>query len=254
MNHDSRFSLAGKTALVTGGTSGIGRAAALAFAAAGARVTLTGVDGARVDAIAGDLPAGVVAVRADVRDPSDTARLACHVGELYGALDVLFLNAGVARLGPLDGPETLLDEQLAVNVRGALDTLRALAPLLRPEASVIFNTSVAHALGVAGLAAYAASKGALAGLVPSLAVELAPRGIRVNAIAPGIVSTAIQAKFGLPDEVQRAVDAKFLARIPLGRFGAADEVASLALFLASPAASYITGTEIRVDGGLSASA
>jgi len=254
MNGDSRFSLAGKTALVTGGTTGIGRAAALAFAAAGARVTLTGVDAARVEALAGELPQGLVALRADVRNPSDTARLARHVGEHYGVLDVLFLNAGVARLGPLDGSDTLLSEQLDVNVKGALDTLRALAPLLGPDASVIFNTSVAHALGLAGLAAYAASKGALAGLVPSLAVELAPRNIRVNAIAPGIVSTAIQGKFGLPDEVQRAVDAKFLARIPLGRFGAAEEVASLALFLASPAASYITGTEIRVDGGLCVSA
>lgn len=252
---NSKRNLAGKTALVTGGTTGIGRASALAFYDAGARVTLTGVDARRVEALGRELPEGVFALRADTRRAEDTERLARHVADQYGGLDVLFLNAGVAALAPLEGlSDAHYDDQMDINVKGALFTLQRLAPLLRPGASVIFNTSVANTLGVAAFSTYSASKGALAALVPSLAVELGPRQIRVNAISPGVVRTAIQGKFGLPPELQAAVDQKFLARIPLGRFGEAEEVAELALFLASPAASYINGSEIRVDGGLAISA
>lgn len=251
----SRRHLTDKTALVTGGTTGIGRASALMFHAAGARVVLTGADPDRVQRAARDLPAGLTAVAADVRRNADVEQLAEHVRSELGGLDVLFLNAGIAQLAPLDG---VTDEhytwQLDVNVKGVVFTLQRLLPLLRPGASVILNTSVANQLGVAGLSVYSASKGALAALVPALAVELAPRQIRVNAISPGVVRTAIQAKFGLPADVQSAVDEKFLARIPLGRFGEASEVAELALFLASPASSYVNGTEIRVDGGLAISA
>jgi NAD(P)-dependent dehydrogenase (short-subunit alcohol dehydrogenase family) len=252
---ESKSELAGKTAVVTGGTTGIGKASALSFHAAGARVTLTGVDDRRVDSLRRELPEGMLALKVDARVAEDAARLAEHVSQTYGGLDVLFLNAGIAQLAPLGAmDEAHYAHHMDVNVKGSLFTLQALLPLLSPGASVIFNTSVAHSLGVANFGAYSASKGALAGLVPSLAVELAARQIRVNAISPGIIATAIQGKFGLPPDVQEAVDQKFLARIPLGRFGRAEEVAELALFLASPAASYINGMEIRVDGGLAISA
>jgi len=167
----------------------------------------------------------------------------------------VFLNAGIAQLTPFDAAtEAHYAEQMDVNVKGTLFTLQRLLPLLREGASVIVNTSIAHQRGVAGLALYSATKGALAAAVRSLAVELAPRQIRVNAISPGVIRTAIQAKFGLPTEVQNAVDQKFLARIPLARFGEPEEVAQLALFLASGASSYVTGTEINIDGGLAISA
>ncbi len=251
----SRAALTGKTALVTGGTTGIGKASAFAFHAAGARVTLTGVDAHRTESLRRELPEGMCALQVDARVSADATRLAEHVRETYEGLDVLFLNAGIAQLRPLEAmDEAHYAEHMDVNVKGALFTLQKLLPLLRPGASVILNTSVAHSLGVANFGMYSASKGALAGLVPSLAVELAPRQIRVNAISPGIISTAIQGKFGLPSDIQAAVDQKFLARIPLGRFGRAEEVAAVALFLASPAASYVSGTEIRVDGGLAISA
>ena len=243
--------LIGKTALVTGGTSGIGKASALAFFGAGARVTVTGADPARVDALKRELPEGMLALRADARDPEHAERLARHVAEHYEGLDVLFLNAGIAQFAPLAAlSEAHYAEHMRINVEAALFTLKHLSPLLRPGASVIFNTSVANQLGLPAFAAYAASKGALAALIPTLAVELGPRQIRVNAISPGVVHTAIQAKFGLPPEIQAASHQKLLARIPLGRFGEAEEVAELALFLASSAASYISGNEIRVDGGL----
>lgn len=247
--------LSGKAALVTGGTSGIGRAAALLFHAAGARVTLTGAHAERTASARVELPEGMDVVQADARQPGDIERLARHLAERYGTLDVVFLNAGIAQIAPFDtAPEAHYAEQMDVNVKGALLTLQRLLPLLRPGASVIVNTSVAGQLGVAGLTVYSATKGALAAAVRSLAVELAPRQIRVNAISPGVIRTAIQAKFGLPAEVQGAVDQKFLSRIPLSRFGEPKEVAELALFLASGASSYVTGTEINVDGGLAISA
>jgi NAD(P)-dependent dehydrogenase (short-subunit alcohol dehydrogenase family) len=247
--------LIGKNALVTGGTSGIGRAAALLFQAAGARVTLTGAHPERTASARRELPEAIEVLQADARQAEDAERLARHLGHSYGALDVVFLNAGIAQIAPFDAaPEAHYAEQMDVNVRGALLTLQKLLPLLRPGASVIVNTSVAAQLGVAGLAMYSATKGALGAAVRSLAVELAPRQIRVNAVSPGVIRTSIQAKFGLPADVQSAVDQKFLARIPLGRFGEPEEVARLALFLASGASSYMTGVEINVDGGLAISA
>lgn len=247
--------LTGKNALVTGGTTGIGRATALRFHAAGARVTLTGAHPERSAAARRDLPSDVDVVVADARAPGDGERLARHLADRYRALDVVFLNAGVAQIAPLaDATEAHYAEQMDVNVKSTLFTLQKVLPLLREGSSIIVNTSVAAQLGVAGFAVYSATKGALAAAVRSLAVELAPRRIRVNAVAPGVISTAIQGKFGLPSEVQSAIDMRFLARIPLARFGEPDEVAQLALFLASDASSYVTGTEITIDGGLSISA
>jgi NAD(P)-dependent dehydrogenase (short-subunit alcohol dehydrogenase family) len=139
-----------------------------------------------------------------------------------------------------------------VNVKGVVFTLQKLLPLLAPGASVIVNTSVADQRGAPGMSIYSASKGAVAALVRTLAVELAGRGIRVNSVAPATILTPIQGKFGLPPAVASAVAQQYTARIPLGRFGNASEVAGAVLFLASAAASYVTGVELLVDGGLAA--
>jgi NAD(P)-dependent dehydrogenase (short-subunit alcohol dehydrogenase family) len=138
-----------------------------------------------------------------------------------------------------------------VNVKGVVFTLQKLLPLLAKGASVIVNTSVANQKGTPGMSIYAATKGAVAALVRTLSVELAGRGIRVNSVSPAMILTPIQGKFGLPAEVAAASAKAYAQRIPLGRFGAADEVAKTVRFLASSAASYITGSELVVDGGLS---
>jgi NAD(P)-dependent dehydrogenase (short-subunit alcohol dehydrogenase family) len=247
----SEFTLSGKTALITGGTTGIGRASAELFLAAGARVAITGRDPRTVEQARRELPSEVLVLASDVASAEARAALAARVEESFGGLDVLFLNAGIARLAPLEAvDEAFFDEHFAINVKGVFFTLQRLSPLLRPGASVIVTTSVADLKGSPNLSVYAASKGAVASLVRSLSVEFASRRIRVNSLSPGPTRTEIQRKFALPAEVQAAVERDFSAKIPLGRFGEAHETAGVALFLASPASSFVSGAEIPVDGGL----
>lgn len=246
----STASLAGKIALVTGGTTGIGRASAELFRDAGARVIVTGVDPERLEATKRALE-DVVVLRADARAISDAEQVANEIRARFGRLDVVFLNAGIAQLCPFEHvSEAHYQEHLDVNVKGVLFTLQKVLPLLGRGASVIVNTSLAAHKGTANMSVYSMTKGAVSALVRSLAVELAPRGVRVNAISPATVHTPIQGKFGLPSELQAQVERDFSARIPLGRFGEAAEVARVALFLASDAGSYMTGAELPVDGGL----
>src|SRR5688572_5916690 len=245
------FNLSGKTALITGGTSGIGKASAELFRASGARVAVTGRDPDTLSRARRELPEDVLVLRSDVTSADDTANLARELEQHFGGLDVLFLNAGIARLSPFESSdEASFDAQFAINVKGPFFTLQKLLPLLRPGASVILNTSIADLKGSPGLSAYAATKGALASLVRTLSVELAPRKIRVNSLSPGPTHTAIQAKFGLPAAMQAAVERDLSAKVPLGRFADARETARAALFLASAASSFVTGIELPVDGGM----
>jgi NAD(P)-dependent dehydrogenase (short-subunit alcohol dehydrogenase family) len=252
MTQANGWGFEGRTALVSGGTTGIGRATAELLHAAGARVLITGQNPDTLAAAERELPSAIGVLRADARSVADSERLAQEVERRFGTLDVLFLNAGIAQLRPFEGvDEACYDEHMNVNVRGVVFTLQKLLPLLSTAASVIVNTSVADQRGAPGLSIYSASKGAVAALVRTLAVELAPRGVRINAVSPATILTPIQQKFGLPPDVAEAVARQYTARIPLARFGAAEEVARAVLFLASPAASYITGVELQVDGGLS---
>ena len=246
--------ISGKSVLITGGTTGIGRAAAELFHGAGARVAITGQNPGTLATARRELPPAVAVLECDARSISDAARLAVEIEQRFGQLDVLFLNAGIAQLSPFEAvDEAFYDEHMNVNVKGVVFTLQKLLPLLCRGASVIVNTSVADARGAALMSIYSASKGAVAALVRSLAVELAPRGIRVNSVSPATILTPIQQKFGLPPEVALASAKHYTARIPLARFGEAEEVARAVLFLASGAASYVTGVELPVDGGLSIS-
>ncbi|HKQ68967.1 MAG TPA: SDR family oxidoreductase [Polyangiaceae bacterium] len=236
---------------MTGGTTGIGRATAQLFHAAGARVIVTGQNPSTLERARAELPSGVTVLRSDARSVADAERLAKDVARLYDGVDVLFLNAGIAKLAPFETvDEAFYEEHMSVNVKGVVFTLQKLLPLFRTGASVIVNTSVAGQRGAPNMAIYAASKGAAAALVRSLAIELVPRRIRVNAISPAAIRTPIQGKFGLPPDVQAAAEEAFTKRIPFGRFGEVDEVARLALFLASDASSFVTGAEIPIDGGL----
>jgi NAD(P)-dependent dehydrogenase (short-subunit alcohol dehydrogenase family) len=247
----SHPSLNGKVALITGGTSGIGRAAALQFHAAGAHVVITGRSESTLESARRELPEGITVLRADARSVQDAEAVARSIQARFGRLDVLFLNAGIAQLAPIDAiDEAHYEEHMNVNVKGVLFTLQKVLPLLSAGSSVIVTSSIAANKASPNLGVYGASKAAVSALVRTFAAELAPRGVRINSISPGPTHTQIQAKFGLPSDVQAAVERDFASKIPLGRFGAADEVARVALFLASAESSYVTGAELSVDGGL----
>ena len=243
--------LGGRIALVTGGTTGIGRAIAELSHRAGARVVVTGRSPATLEQARRELPEGILVLEADARSIDDATRVAAELTKRFGRLDIAFLNAGIAQLAPFEAVDELhYAEHMDVNVKGAVFTLQKVLPLMGAGGSVVFTTSIADAKGSANLSIYAASKGAIAALMRSLAIELAGRQIRVNAVSPGPTATPIQEKFGLPPEVLASVTQAMSAKIPLGRYGTAHEIASVALFLASPAASFITGVEIATDGGL----
>jgi NAD(P)-dependent dehydrogenase (short-subunit alcohol dehydrogenase family) len=164
---------------------------------------------------------------------------------------VLFANAGVAKFAPIsDSPESLFDEMFDINVKGVFLTIQRALPHLNDGASIILNTTFLNAAGNPGTSVYAASKAAVRSLARTAAAELVGRGIRVNAVSPGPIATPIYGRLGLPEEAVDAMASSILATVPMKRFGQPEEIAKTVLFLASPDASYITGVEVNVDGGV----
>ncbi len=243
--------LEGKVAVITGGSSGIGLATARLFQQSGAKVAISGRNQKSLDEAVKELGSGVLAVRSDVSKLEDLDALFDAVRKKLGPIDVLFANAGVARFAPVSAvSEGFYDEIFDINVKGVFFTIQKAIPFLNDNAAIILNTSVVSQSGLPNTSAYAASKAAVRSFARSIASELAERGIRINVISPGPITTPIFGKMGLPKEAVDAFAASILPQIPLKRFGKPEEVAQTALFLASSASSYITGVELNVDGGL----
>jgi NAD(P)-dependent dehydrogenase (short-subunit alcohol dehydrogenase family) len=250
--HMSQQILSGKNVLITGGTSGIGLATAKRFIAEGARVAVTGRTPAGLDDTRRALGDSALVIESDAGNPSAQIDLAELLRQEFGSLDVVFVNAGVAAFQPIEAVSVEeFDRQFSINLKGPVLLMKALSPLLASPASVIFNASVVASVGFPNSAIYSATKGGLAALARGLAIEWAARGIRVNSISPGPISTAIQQKLGLEPEAVVEFNRQVRESVPLKRFGEDHEVAELALFLASQASSYISGTDIPVDGGRS---
>jgi NAD(P)-dependent dehydrogenase (short-subunit alcohol dehydrogenase family) len=246
--------LANKTALITGGNSGIGLATARLFVAEGAKVAITGRDQARLEAAAKELGPNVVAIVADATDIAATERAVAKAVETFGKLDIVFANAGIGANTPVGGTTLETFEQvLRTNVTAVFFTVQAAVPHLNDGASIILNGSVIAVLGSPGYSAYAASKAGVRAMARVMASELSPRRIRVNVVSPGGTSTPIWDRVAPTPEAIVALEKRVSRTIPLGRFGTVDEVAKTVLFLASDDASNIQSAEIFVDGGATGS-
>jgi NAD(P)-dependent dehydrogenase (short-subunit alcohol dehydrogenase family) len=243
--------LEGKVAVVTGGNSGIGLATAKRLQEEGAKVAISGRNKATLDEAVKTIGNGVVAVQADVSRLADVDKLYKEVSRTLGKIDVLFVNAGVGKFMPLaETSESAYDELFDINIKGAYFTIQKALPYLNDGASIILNTSVLDRKGNVGTSAYSATKAALRSLARTAAAELVGRGIRVNTVAPGPIVTPIFGRMGLPKEALDELSKEIIAKVPMKRFGQPEEVAGAVAFLASQDASYITGVEINVDGGL----
>ncbi|MEM7572564.1 MAG: SDR family oxidoreductase [Bacteroidota bacterium] len=241
--------LSNKVAVVTGGNSGIGYATAQRLKADGADVIITGRSAERVQKAATEL--GVTGLVADVTDLAAIDWLVDKVSATKGKVDILFVNAGIFAPAPVGQiSEAIYDQTMNINFKGAVFTIEKFLPLLNDGASIINLSSVNAYTGMPNTAIYAASKAALNSFTRTAATELAPRKIRVNAVNPGPVSTPIFGKTGMPEEQLNGFAEAMQNRVPLKRFGQPEDVAKLVAFLASDDASFITGGEYNIDGGI----
>ena len=243
--------LKGKTALITGGTTGIGLATAKLFLQEGARVAITGQDAGRVTEAGSILGSNAIAIRADVSSASEMAAVAVRLKAEFGGLDIIFANAGIAKPMPFaDVDDTNIDTQIGVNLKGVIYTIQKMLPILRNPASIILTSTTLTEQGFAGMSVYSATKAAVRSLARTLSAELVGQGVRVNVISPGPIETPIYGKMGMSAEALQQMSGMVLGTVPVGRFGQADEVAKAVLFLASDDSSYILGEDLLVDGGM----
>ena len=244
--------LDGKVAVVTGGNSGIGLATAREFKQQGAKVVITGRDQKTLDDAKQELGQDVLAVRSDTSQLADIDKLFAVVREKLGKIDVLFINAGVGKFVPLESvTEEFFDSIMDINFKGAYFTIQKALPLLNDNASIVLNASINAYIGMPNTSVYAASKAALITLARTLSAELVDRGIRVNVVSPGPVTTPIFGKLGIAADALDEVLKNVQTQVPMKRFGRPEEIAKTVLFLASDDASFILGTEIVADGGMS---
>ena len=244
-------SLKGKAAVVTGGNSGIGFASAKLFAEQGAQVVITGRRQAALDEAVRSIGPAAVAICGDVADPAHHRAVADLVRERFGAADIYMANAGVNTITPSgEVSEAEYDMQFGINARGTFFGVQAIAPHLRERASIILVGSLASDKVLDGHAVYAGTKAAIGAFARSWALEFKDRGIRVNMLSPGPTETEILGKLGVAPEARGAFSEMMAGAIPLARLGRPEELARAALFLASDASSFVTGINLRVDGGM----
>ncbi|MEM0942807.1 MAG: glucose 1-dehydrogenase [Pseudomonadota bacterium] len=242
--------LAGKSALITGGTTGLGLETARQYIAEGARVMITGRSQERIDRALEALGPQASGVVADQTRLADIDSLAAATKDTFGALDILMVNAGGGVFAPIaETDEAAFDTQFDLNVKGVFFTVQKLLPLVAEGGSILLVASAVHAKGAPGGSLYFASKAAVRAFARSMAAELGPRGIRVNALSPGIVPTEFFANSNVGADAYGQFETMAGHGAPLGRAGQPAEIAKAAVYLGSDEASFVTGTDLAVDGG-----
>ena len=243
--------LEGKIAVVTGGSSGMGRATAKQFVAEGATVIITGRRQDKLDETVAEIGGAIESFQSDIADLKDLERLRVHIADTHGRIDVIFANAGGGTLGAFGSvTEADFDHSVTTNLKGTFFTVQTLLPLVVDGGSIILNGSIAASLGMPAFTVYSATKAAIRSFARTWTTDLSARCIRVNTLAPGTILTPIMTEqAGFTDDQLEAFYAKTASETPLGRNGSSSEIATVATFLASAESSFITGVELHVDGG-----
>lgn len=243
--------LRGKRALITGGTTGIGLETARQFLSEGAQVAVTGRERATLERARAELGDNVFIIPSDASDVSAQKQLAETVHGAFGGLDILFINAGIADLRPIaQWDESSFDRSIALNLKGPFFLIQALLQVFANPASIVINASANAHIGMPNTSVYGATKAAILSLSRTLSGELVSRGIRVNAVSPGPISTPLYSKLGLSEADLKAVSASIQSQVPIGRFGQPSEIAKAVVFLASDESAFTVGSELLIDGGM----
>ena len=244
--------LAGKRALITGGTTGIGLETARHFVSEGARVIITGTNPTNLESARKELGSDVLVISSDAANAAAQKDVAETVRKTFGALDILFVNAGMVDMRPIDQiDEAAFDRSFAINLKGPYFLIQALLPLFANPASIVLNGSVNAHIGMPNTTIYAASKAGLISLIRTLSGELIGRGIRVNAVSAGPISTPLYSKLGFSEAELKNVAASIEGQVPAKRFGTPSEIAAAVVFFASDEAAFTVGSELLIDGGMS---
>jgi NAD(P)-dependent dehydrogenase (short-subunit alcohol dehydrogenase family) len=241
----------GKVAVVTGGNSGIGLATAKAFAREGASVVITGRDEASLKNAEREIGGGTLVLRADVSQVAELDAAMGKIGERFKQIDALFVNAGIAKLVPFDQvTEAFFDETVAINLKGVFFTVHKALPLLLPGSAVVLNASINAHKGMPRTTVYGATKAAVVNLAKTMSADLASRGIRVNAISPGPVESALLGRGRMSEAELKETKDWIQSQVLIKRFAKPDEIAEAVLYLCSGASSFVVGSELVIDGGM----
>ncbi len=241
----------GKVAVVTGGNSGIGLGVAKAYAREGAQVAITGRNDKTLQAAAGEIGKGTLAIRSDAGKLADLEAAMKQINERFGRIDALFVNAGIGRFVPFEEiTEAFFDETVAINLKGVFFTVQKAIPLMPKGSAIVLNASINAHLGMPGTTVYGATKAAVVNMAKTLSADLLEKGIRVNAISPGPITSSLLARDGITREKLQETKDWIQNQVPIKRFGTPEEVAAAVLYLSSPESSFVLGAELLIDGGM----
>jgi NAD(P)-dependent dehydrogenase (short-subunit alcohol dehydrogenase family) len=241
----------GKVAVVTGGNSGIGLGVAKAYAQEGAQVAITGRNDKTLQAAAKEIGNGTLAIRSDAGKLADIEAAMQQIKERFGRVDALFVNAGIGKFVPFEEvTEAFFDETVGINMKGVFFTVQKAIPLMPKSSAIVLNASINAHLGMRGTSVYGATKAAVANMAKTLSADLLEKGIRVNAISPGPVTSALLARDGISQEKLQETKDWIQSQVPIKRFGTPEEIAAAVLYLSAPESAFVVGAELLIDGGM----